>query len=111
MNRKLIHILFPLSLAILLAVIVVGCSKNQGDRKTEAAKVSGSQQGVESDKMNAVDSLQNVLLNAPALYVCPMHAEFVSADPNAKCPICGMNTEKMSEEQVAAFRTTLKKRQ
>jgi hypothetical protein len=50
-------------------------------------------------------------MTATTLYVCPMHSEFVSADPNAKCSICGMNTEKMSEEQMAAFRAKLKRQQ
>jgi DNA-directed RNA polymerase subunit RPC12/RpoP len=25
------------------------------------------------------------------LYACPMHPEFITSDPNAKCPDCGMN--------------------
>ena len=31
------------------------------------------------------------------LYACPMHPEFITSDPNAKCPECGMNVVKAEE--------------
>lgn len=31
------------------------------------------------------------------LYACPMHPEFITTDPDAKCPECGMNVVKVKE--------------
>jgi len=31
------------------------------------------------------------------LYACPMHPEFITTDPEAKCPECGMNLVPVSE--------------
>jgi hypothetical protein len=103
MNNKFARIFFLLALMILLAVIAMGCSQPKGEKKTEATKTE-SREGA----YKAADSTYNSLMTATTLYVCPMHPDFISADPNAKCNICNMNTEKMSEEQVAAFRAKLK---
>lgn len=37
---------------------------------------------------------------ADSLYTCPMHPEIITDNPNASCPICGMNLAQMSEEDV-----------
>jgi Cu(I)/Ag(I) efflux system membrane fusion protein/cobalt-zinc-cadmium efflux system membrane fusion protein len=34
---------------------------------------------------------------AAEFYACPMHPEFITTDPNAKCPDCGMNVVKAEE--------------
>jgi RND family efflux transporter MFP subunit len=36
-------------------------------------------------------------MDADRLYSCPMHHEFITTDPNAKCPECGMNVIKAKE--------------
>ncbi len=35
---------------------------------------------------------------AAALYRCPMHTDQVSTDPTAKCPVCGMDLEKVQSK-------------
>jgi Cu(I)/Ag(I) efflux system membrane fusion protein/cobalt-zinc-cadmium efflux system membrane fusion protein len=47
-----------------------------------------SQEGHEHDKTS---------IEAAKLYACPMHPEFITSDPNAKCPECGMNVVKVEE--------------
>ncbi|MHB1456915.1 MAG: efflux RND transporter periplasmic adaptor subunit [Armatimonadota bacterium] len=32
-------------------------------------------------------------------YTCPMHLEFVTTDPNARCPKCGMSLEEVKEKR------------
>ncbi len=78
MNKKLLLTFSLIAVAILIAVIALGCSQAKSDKNTKVAK---------------------------ALYTCPMHPEFVSADPDAKCSLCGMKTEKMTDAQTAAFRS------
>lgn len=36
-------------------------------------------------------ALQHASKHADPTYVCPMHPEIISKNPNEKCPICGMN--------------------
>ena len=36
-------------------------------------------------------ALEHAAKHAQANYVCPMHSNIISNDPNAKCPICGMD--------------------
>jgi len=36
-------------------------------------------------------------LDTDKLYACPMHPEFITTDPNAKCPDCGMNVVMVKE--------------
>jgi len=36
-------------------------------------------------------ALEHAAKHAQANYVCPMHSNIISSDPNAKCPICGMD--------------------
>ncbi len=49
---------------------------------------AGSQEGREHDKAS---------IDAGKLYACPMHPEFITTDPNAKCPECGMSVVKVEE--------------
>lgn len=36
-------------------------------------------------------ALDHALKHTDPKYVCPMHPEIIDSDPNATCPICGMN--------------------
>lgn len=36
-------------------------------------------------------------MDADQLYACPMHPEFITTDPDAKCPECGMNVVNVKE--------------
>jgi Cu(I)/Ag(I) efflux system membrane fusion protein/cobalt-zinc-cadmium efflux system membrane fusion protein len=36
-------------------------------------------------------------IKADKLFACPMHPDFITTDPNAKCPECGMNVVKTEE--------------
>lgn len=36
-------------------------------------------------------------IDADRLYACPMHPEFITTDPDANCPECGMNVVKVEE--------------
>jgi hypothetical protein len=40
---------------------------------------------------------QAVPIDADRLYACPMHPEFITSDPKAKCPECGMNLVPVQE--------------
>jgi hypothetical protein len=104
MNQKIKYILILAILTLVLGIVAIGCSQGGGDKN---AKTAGRDRVVNTP----ADSTYNSLMTATALYTCPMHPEFVSADMNAKCPICGMNTEKMSDEKVAAFRAAHKRGQ
>lgn len=107
MSQKTKSTLFLMVIAMALLGVAMGCSKAGGDKGTKARVLKTADS--EQIKKMAADSTYNSLMIAKALYVCPMHSEFVSADPNAKCSICAMNTEKMSDEKVAEFRAKLKK--
>jgi len=46
---------------------------------------------------NEVQEHEKKEIDADKLYACPMHPEFITSDPNAKCPECGMNVVKAEE--------------
>lgn len=48
-----------------------------------------SQEAVEHSHEVPVHEKQEI--DADLLYACPMHPEFITSDPDAKCPECGMN--------------------
>jgi Cu(I)/Ag(I) efflux system membrane fusion protein/cobalt-zinc-cadmium efflux system membrane fusion protein len=72
----------------------------QAQRTQEASKEE--QKGTaESHEMvehsNEVQEHEKQEIDADKLYACPMHPEFITSDPNAKCPECGMNVVKAEE--------------
>ena len=107
MSKKIFFSLLLMTITIVLLAGAMGCSKS-GDGKGPQARVLKTPNSEQLKKM-AADSTYNSLMIAKALYACPMHAEFVSADPPAACNVCGMKTEKMPEEKVTEFRAKLKK--
>ncbi|MDX1812668.1 MAG: heavy metal-binding domain-containing protein, partial [Gammaproteobacteria bacterium] len=44
-----------------------------------------------SDAPHQETALEHAAKHADPTYVCPMHPEIVSKDPEATCPICGMD--------------------
>jgi DNA-directed RNA polymerase subunit RPC12/RpoP len=62
---------------------------HEGHIETEMpAVMEHSHEELEQDKLSA---------SADKLFACPMHPEFITTDPNAKCPECGMNVVKAEE--------------
>jgi DNA-directed RNA polymerase subunit RPC12/RpoP len=52
------------------------------------ASMEHSHDELEHDKLS---------IDTDQLFACPMHPEFITTDPNAKCPECGMNVVKAEE--------------
>ena len=63
------------AVAVLAILVIAGC----GGEKTGAE----AEQGVPEITAQAAQADQ--------VYACPMHPQFVSGDPHAQCPICGMD--------------------
>ena len=63
--------------------------KNINVEPAEAKLASlGESEKVVSSKETALD---HALKHTDPKYVCPMHPEIIDSNPNATCPICGMN--------------------
>jgi hypothetical protein len=54
--------------------------------------VTGSRMPTETmEQVMHETALEHAAKHAQPNYVCPMHSNIISSDPNAKCPICGMD--------------------
>ncbi|HUU51891.1 MAG TPA: efflux RND transporter periplasmic adaptor subunit [Candidatus Heimdallarchaeota archaeon] len=63
--------------------VEVDAEPHEGHTETEMpAVMEHSHEELEHDKLST---------SADKLFACPMHPEFITSDPNAKCPDCGMN--------------------
>ncbi len=72
----------------------------QAQRTQEASKEE-EKGAAESHEMvehsHEVEEHEKQDIDTDHLYACPMHPEFISSDPNAKCPDCGMNVVPVKE--------------
>lgn len=77
--------------------------------KMRAAQAKRSQEASKEEQKGTAESHETVEhrhegqehekqeIDADKLYACPMHPEFITSDPIAKCPECGMNVVKAEE--------------
>ena len=71
--------------------------------KMRAAQAQRTQEAPVEEEKGSAESQETVVhshevqvqekqeIDADRLYACPMHPEFITSDPDAKCPECGMN--------------------
>jgi len=52
-----------------------------------------------SEKEESKDHTHSADEHTAEFYTCPMHPEFLTTDPDARCPECGMKLEKVKKEQ------------
>ena len=81
-------ILGLIAIAVLTVAIHTGCPfmvKNAGASKTTQQVQEKSSTQADSEK-------------APTTYACPMHPDQTSTDPDAKCSICGMKMQPVSQD-------------
>ncbi len=62
--------------------------------KMRAAQAQKARVTSEEREAGAAESHE---MDAERLYACPMHPEFITSDPEAKCPECGMNVVPVKE--------------
>ena len=91
MKSNIKAILLPLIILVVVFGLgdIVGCGKSQ--EATEESTTEGE----------AV--VQPETEEEGAIYICPMHPEETSTDPNAECSTCGMNllpAEEVESEQM-----------
>ncbi len=101
MNKKTILSSSMVIAAVLTVIIALGFFRvnNSTAAERQCGMMGMSHDKADKPPMTKTDSL----MTAKTLYTCPMHPEFVSANKNEKCTICGMKTEKMSDEKMAEF--------
>ncbi len=85
-------------------------SKKDGDKAHHGMMKSGSDMGhgmihgkVDADG-KAKGATMGAIYSGSKLYTCPMHAEIITDNGDAKCPICNMN---LSELDKKAMKTLL----
>jgi len=66
-------------------------SKHPGEMTT--MKPKGNKDSMEADRMEQHSKTEHSP-NETVLYTCPMHPEFVTEDPNQRCPECNMKLVK-----------------
>ena len=111
MSQAVFRIITLAALAALFLTMGIGCTKKQPEQQaqeTEQMPQAAEPQYVGSvdEEGKAVGSALAAIYTAESLYSCPMHPEVVTDHPGARCPKCGMNLEKMSDEKVAELRAS-----
>lgn len=75
-----------LSIIITLFLVIACGQKEQGAQKAEEAVA-------QTDVKTNLDLHQHdsaIVMHADSLYACPMNAEYVTSDPDARCVLCEM---------------------
>ena len=62
--------------------------------KMRAAQTQRIQEASEENKQGRVESSE---MATEKLYACPMHPDFITSDPDAQCPECGMDLVPVEE--------------
>lgn len=101
MVRNLTIVLSISMLSITLIAFASGCSKADNDQQMQTAKhqhegMNATYHGKVDQEGKAKGATMGTIFTSDSLYTCPMHPEVVTDNPKARCPLCGMNLEKMS---------------
>jgi len=80
------------------AIAKMRAAQAQRTQDASVEEVKGSAESHETvEHSHEVQEQEKQEIDADRLYACPMHPEFITSDPNAKCPECGMNVVKAEE--------------
>lgn len=88
-----------------------GCTTcDHGSDQVQASAAQYSEDGEYMGKVDANGKAAGPSLmaayKADTLYTCPMHPEIITDNPNARCPLCGMNLKQMPDGDVQELRAS-----
>lgn len=105
MRRTFPTLLIIAIIALPIALLAVGCTKKANTETSQEPgdvhkKTGEAMSGMPHGESQAGATKQETLFAADSLYTCPMHPDVITTDPQGRCPKCGMNVQKLSDEQV-----------